>query len=515
MRRRDILRTGLGGVALAFLGGSCKSGSTPSKPNPGEPDDCQAVYELTAGSSLYDDFDGHGNFQTFDGQELASAGMLSSKIWGGTFGTEMLTYPVPSRLLMVVDENGRRFEYGPPDPAAAALRDYLRRYPRPVTALEKAVLDKMLNERGRAAAAGIEVSSPETQTKILGYLLARRSEVLNETGRAFAALLSDAAPAPISPGRLAGFLNADFDETERVFLEQLASEIRSSDRPTDSPLRIALRSGADRGRAAAGLSGGFQDIAYIFDEEGRLLDAVPHAAGQPYPASRRLLFRGAADALLETPAGPVLIEKGKIYGTAETVPAAPGGYILKVTNALQLYIKILPSNPEWLDFPEFKFFSADVMLSSASTGRNCAAGLDFHTTIPEQPPGKSWWAQIVIVHGVTGETFLKGQYTNINLGLNGTDKLGPAALDTWYNLRMDVVTRQGDGSLGEDEIRLDYYVDWAYKASLYPEDSPILLDPERTGLGPHRTLTVYSEEGFANAVGYFDNVRGVYKNRIR
>ena len=515
MRRRDILRTGLGGVALTLLGGSCKTGSPPKPPPPVEPDESPPVYELTAGNSLYDDFDGHGNFQTFDGQELAEAGKLSSKLWAGTFGTEMLTYSVPSRPFTVVNEDGRRVEYGTPDPDAGALQDFLRKFPRPVTALEKYVLDKMLNDRGRAAAAGLEAASPDQQIKVLGYLLARKHDVLNETGCAWAGLLSDPTTAILSDERLAGLLKPSFGEAERTVLGELAGELRTFDRLRDSPLRTALSQGADLVRPGTASLAEYPDIEYVFDEEGRLLDAVPHASGRPYHASRRLLFKGAADALLETPSGPMLIEKGRLYGTAEPVPAKPGGTILKVTNALNSFIKIMSKNPDWLNFPEFKSCSADVMLSSASTGRNCAAGLDFHTTIPEQPPGKSWWAQIAIIHGATGETFLMGGYFNVNMGYEYRRKLGPAALDTWSNLRMDVVTRQDDARLGAEEIRLDFFVDGVYKDSLFPEDSPILLDRERIGLGPHRTLTVYSEGGFANAVGYFDNIRGVYKNRIR
>ena len=500
---------------MAFLGGNCKTGSPPVPPTPDEPPASPPAYELTAGDSLYDDFDGHGNFQTLDGQDLASAGKLSSKIWAGTFGTEMLTYPVPSRPFTVVDEDGRRVEYGTPDPAAGAP-GLSPEFPRPVTALEKAFLDKLLNERGRAVAADLDTALPEHQIKVLGYLLARKGDVLNEAGRKFPALLTEPSAPDFFEGRLAGLLNPGFDESEKNLIAKLAAEVRAYDRIEDSPLRTALRNGADLVRAAAGRSREYSDVEYVFDAEGRLLDAVPHAAGRPYHGSRRLLFRGAADVLLETPTGPLLIEKGKLYGAAEAVSAQPGGTILKVTNALeQFHIKILPSNPEVLDFPEFKSFSADVMLSSASTGRNCAAGLDFHTTIPEQPPGKSWWAQIVIVHGITGETFLLGQYTNINMGYSSNSKLAPAALDQWFNLRMDVVTRQEDARLRADEIRLDFYVDGAYKASLYPEDSPILLDPQRTGLGPHRTLVVYSEDGSANTVGYFDNIHGVYKNRTR
>ncbi|MCX6563401.1 MAG: hypothetical protein NTU60_07320 [Candidatus Aminicenantes bacterium] len=236
--------------------------------------------------------------------------------------------------------------------------------------------------------------------------------------------------------------------------------------------------------------------------------------GRPYHGSHQLLVLGAADTILETPTGPIPIQKGKAYPAAESVPPRSGGYVLKVTNVLQFYVKILLTNPEVIDFPEFRSFSADVLLSSESKSKNCGAGLDYHTTIPEQPPGKSWWAENIIVKGTSGEAFLIGHYTNINTGSSASLRLGPAELDKWYNLRLDILTQRDAVSLAEHEIRIDYYVDGEFKDSLFPEDSAILLDFQRTGLGPHRSLIVYSEQGSANSVGYFDNVRAVYKDRI-
>jgi len=53
-----------------------------------------------------------------------------------------------------------------------------------------------------------------------------------------------------------------------------------------------------------------------------------------------------------------------------------------------------------------------------------------------------------------------------------------------------------------------------FRASRIPEDSEILLDPLRTGAGPHRSLVVTGAAETGTAIGYFDNVRGVYKNRV-
>jgi hypothetical protein len=109
MKRRDILAAGIGGAALSWLGRACKTesgtkpGGTTSSVLP------QPVTGLTDGRSLYDDFDGNGNLQTYDGQSLAIAGQLSSKIWGATYGTEILDDPFSSPLFTVVDERVRLY----------------------------------------------------------------------------------------------------------------------------------------------------------------------------------------------------------------------------------------------------------------------------------------------------------------------------------------------------------------------------------------------------------------------
>ena len=51
-------------------------------------------------------------------------------------------------------------------------------------------------------------------------------------------------------------------------------------------------------------------------------------------------------------------------------------------------------------------------------------------------------------------------------------------------------------------------------ASTIPEDSDVILDRQRTGVGPSRILTVGTNQDQKSAVAYFDNVRAVYRNRI-
>jgi hypothetical protein len=121
MKRRDILATGLSGAALCWLGRACKteSGSKPGGSTSSVVP--QPVYGLSDGRSLYDDFDGHGNLQTFDGQPLAVAGELGSKIWGATYGIEVLKDPFSSPLFSVVDENGQKIESSRPSLALRRL----------------------------------------------------------------------------------------------------------------------------------------------------------------------------------------------------------------------------------------------------------------------------------------------------------------------------------------------------------------------------------------------------------
>jgi len=104
--------------------------------------------------------------------------------------------------------------------------------------------------------------------------------------------------------------------------------------------------------------------------------------------------------------------------------------------------------------------------------------------------------------------------TRVNLGLFQNDWLGAVGLDEWHALRLDIVTKADDPRLGAQDLRLDFYLDGELKASRIPEDSAILIDPARTGLGPHRSLVVIRDGYEGDAYGYFDNVRARYKNRI-
>jgi hypothetical protein len=196
-------------------------------------------------------------------------------------------------------------------------------------------------------------------------------------------------------------------------------------------------------------------------------------------------------------------------------PAGGDNHILEMACGGRLSVMAWLNSPRETSFADFGSFGADVMLSSDSTAAHPSATLDFHTTIPEQPPGRSWNVALGIFKdpGEPGAARAVGQYMNLNLGIIQNDDLGPARLDEWRTFRLDIVTKAGDPALGDSDLRLDYYLDGVLKASRIPEDSAILIDPSRTGLGPHRTLIVNRDSYQGGAVGYFDNVHAVYRDR--
>jgi hypothetical protein len=509
LRRRDFFKFGLTGAALSCLGVSCKNESGPSPWKPTEPTEPQPVYELTDGFALYDDFDGNGSLQSYDNQNLAEAGKLSSKLWLAGLATEVVHDPGAAGLFSVVNEDGQRVEYGLQERQVQEVVTYLAENPKPITAFEREVLENLLNDRGKTVIADIEIKEVEKQAKVIQYVLNRRGELLNDRGKKIIRTLSaKGSSSPAQPR-----FDESFDDRELVVLGRLMAEKQIYENYRNTPVRTVLREGESLVRTALGLRREWQEIKYVFDAGGKLVDAVPHIPGQPYHGSKKLLLLGARDGRYITQKRSIPIERGKVYGVAQIVPAGRSGYILKITDTLYIYRCTLNS-PEFIDFGDFKSFSADVMLSSASTVQHFGAGLDLHTTIPEQPPGISWGAQVLILRYADGNAIIMGQYYNNNLGIYAGDNLGPALLDKWYNLRLDIVTKKDDSRLKDNELRLDYYLDGVFKASRIPEDSEILLDPERTGSGPHRGLIAAGGNETGTAIGYFDNVRGVYKNRV-
>ena len=110
LKRRDFIKLGLTGAALSCLNSGCEN-----KPSANPPDQTEQVYELTDGQTLYDDFDGNGNLQTYNNQDLAEAGKLNSRLWDASHGTEVVQNPAAPGLLTVINEDGQRVEYVPKD----------------------------------------------------------------------------------------------------------------------------------------------------------------------------------------------------------------------------------------------------------------------------------------------------------------------------------------------------------------------------------------------------------------
>ena len=373
LKRRDLMKLGLSGIVLSCLKSGCEN-KTSSDP----PDSPEQFYELTDGQTLYDDFDGHGCLQTYNNQNKAEAGKISSGTWTPTDpGAEVVQNPAAQGLLTVVNEDRQRVEY-------------------------------RLKER----------QSQETK--------------------------------------------------------------------------------------------------YVFDAGGRLLQAVPHIPGQPYHGSKRLLWVGTRAGRYDTESGSLIVEKGKVYGSAEPMLMGGSGWVLKLTNSLPGLLACILTSPRDLEFAEYKTFSADVMVPSNSTGRAYYASVCYHTTVPEQPPGLSWLTDLGIIRHAFSEPSLFASCINRNTEYRINMDLGQARLDTWYNLRMDVVTRSGDATLKDNELRIEYYVNGELKGWLMPEDSQLLLDRERTGAGPLRWLRLAnSEMPEGESVAFFDNVKAVYRNRIK
>jgi hypothetical protein len=372
LKRREFIKLCLCGAALSCLNLGCET-----KSQPGSIPQNAEVYELTNGRTLYDDFDGNGSLQTYNNQNLAESGRLSSRLWDSSEEAKVVQDPASAGLITVVNEDGIRVEY-------------------------------------------------------------RRQE------------------------------------------------------------------------------GEAREIMDVYDAEGRLVRSVPHIPGEPYHSSKRLIWVGARDGHWGAKDGVPAIRKGKICGSAEVSPSGERGWVLRLTSSEAHLIGSLLADPRRIDFADFKTFSADVMVPSTATARNFYVALDYHTTIPEQPPGKSWVSDIGLHKLPSNELNLFAQCANVNDGGNAVYFiLGPAQFDTWYNVRQDIVSPKEDPTLTENQLRIEYYVDGVLKETQIPEDSEILLDPNRTGWGPDRLLINFVLEAEGEGVGYFDNIRAVYKNRTK
>ncbi len=372
LKRRDVLKMGLAGILLSGLNRGCENKGSSSPP-----DTSDQVYELTDGQTLYDDFDGHGCLQTYNNQNVAEPGKLSSRIWAATAeGAEIVDNPVARGLLTVVNEDRQRVEY-------------------------------------------------------------------------------------------------------------------------------RLEEGQSR------------EIKYVYDADGRLLQASPHIPGAPYHGSRKLLWKGARNGRLLTGSGPMFVEKGKVYGSAGLEQMNRSGMVLKLSSRLAGFMGLIMTSRRDIEFKDCRRLSGDIMIPASATGPDYWASVDYHTTIPEQPPGVSWFTELGIRKFSGGELNLFAQCINRNTEYRVYFDFGKAETDTWYSFRMDVVTQRDDSALAANQLRIDYYINGELKGYDFPWDGELLLDPNRTGSGPDRYVRLLVENPVGESVAYFDNIKAVYSNRIK
>jgi len=372
LKRRDLLKMGLSGLVLSGLNRGCENKNSSNPPGTSD-----QVYELTDGLTLYDDFDGHGCLQTYNNQNLAEAGKLSSRIWSATAeGAEVVDNPAEAGLLTVLNEDGQRVEY------------------------------RLDGEKSR-------------------------------------------------------------------------------------------------------------EIKYVYDVNGRLLLASPHIPGAPYHGSKKLFWTGTRNGRHETSGGPMIVEKGKVYGSAEIKGMSPSGMVLKLASRVPGFMGLIITSRRDVEFKDCRRLCGDIMVPSSATGTDYWASVDYHTTIPEQPPGVSWFTELGIRKFSGEELRLFAQCINRNTEYRVSFDFGKAEPDTWYSFRMDVVTRRDDPSLATNELRIDYYVNGELKGYDFPMDGELLLNPERTGMGPDRYVRLLVENPIGESIAYFDNIKAVYSNRIR
>ena len=116
-----------------------------------------------------------------------------------------------------------------------------------------------------------------------------------------------------------------------------------------------------------------REIKHVYGADGRLIESVPHVPGEPYHGSRELLWLGARDGFMETPDGPVRVQKDKVYGVARIAPAGAGGNVLRLAGSLRSGdVSLEIGNPDELEAADNKSFSADLILSSESTSHGLA-----------------------------------------------------------------------------------------------------------------------------------------------
>jgi len=207
----------------------------------------------------------------------------------------------------------------------------------------------------------------------------------------------------------------------------------------------------------------------------------------------------------------IQIIRGQEYGKAEIVSSPMDdshGYVVKLSAESQTddvgSASISMIYPHEITVKEFQEWRAIVKLSSESSGSKLSAILDYHGV---DPSGLhlSWYTQISIHKWPDGKINIKARWRNRSHDIGWSEELMIAELNRWYDLKITFT------EINENEVRMDYFVDDRLLASIFPDDSTRLLNGEITEF--HRNIGCDTTSG--KVVAYFDNIYGVYTNRVQ
>ncbi len=186
----------------------------------------------------------------------------------------------------------------------------------------------------------------------------------------------------------------------------------------------------------------------------------------------------------------------------------PSGNVVKMLSNFRGAMRLEIINPEDVNFVDYQSFSADLMISSESNSNDYSAGLDFHTSIPEQG-GSSWYSGMGIKKdSAWGKTYIVINVKNKNTDYQTFEAISFVEEDVWFNLRMDLSKNNNS------KLQIDFFVNDTLKYSEIPPDSEILLDPSRLAFGPKRSFETYQKNFNGNIIVFTDNIKAVYKNRV-
>lgn len=173
-----------------------------------------------------------------------------------------------------------------------------------------------------------------------------------------------------------------------------------------------------------------------------------------------------------------------------------------------------PEGSTLLDFTNFHSFSSNILVSSASTSKDFIAAVEFLVGFGHGfHRGKQYWAWRVGIkrNPDDGLYYACAQFFNRHyLEQNHLEILQAVQPDRWYNLRLE------SKKISSTEIQFSFFVDGNLMTTWVPSDSEILLNLKDSDIffSPARNLIIYKPNPDGDAVAYFDNVRGVYENRI-